>query len=107
MRDAYQELGSAIVVQQIQDYLNSAKRMVNLSIIYLIGGNVRKEYVLLKQYEASREQYLNSRQFLLSAWCEEMTDANGQAVMEKLDEKVREYGKQRILRATKKTVSEN
>jgi len=33
MRDAYQELGSAIVVQGIKDYLLYAKMVVKLSII--------------------------------------------------------------------------
>ena len=105
MRENYLELGSAIAVRQIQDYLNSAKMLVNLSITYLVGGNVRKEKDLLERYEASREQYRECRQFLLSSRYDFMTETNGTVMKDKLDAKVREYGNQILLRETKKTVS--
>lgn len=107
MREPYQELASAIAVQWIRDYLESGKMMVNLAISYLIGENVRKEQVLIVRFKENKQKYLESRQFLLSAWYEELSETSGQAVMKKLDAKVREYGNQRILNETYKVISKN
>ena len=107
MREPYQELASAIAVQWIRDYLESSKMLVNLAVSYLIGENVRKEQTLLVRFEENKKKFLESRQFFLSAWYEELSETSGQAVMEMLDVKVREYGNQRILNETYKVISKN
>lgn len=107
MREPYQELASAIAVQWIRDYLESGKMLVNLAISYLIGENVRKEQTLVDRFEENKQKFLESRRFLLSAWYEELSEISGQAVVEKLDVKVREYGNQRILNETYKVISKN
>ena len=81
--------------------------LVNLAVSYLIGENVRKEQTLLVRFEENKKKFLESRQFLLSAWYEELSETSGQAVVDKLDVKVREYGNKRILNETHKVISKN
>lgn len=107
MRDAYQELGSAIVVQGIKDYLLYAKMVVKLSIIYLTEEETGKGNRLITSFSDSRRSYLECRHFLLSEWYEMLSDTNGRAVKEKLDAKVREYGNKRLFNETHKVISKD
>lgn len=107
MRDAYQELGSAIVVQGIKDYLLYAKMVVKLSIIYLTKEETGKGNRLITSFSDSRQSYLECRHFLLSEWYEMLSDTNGRAVKEKLDAKVREYGNKRLFNETHKVISKD
>ena len=103
----YKQLASAMVTQHIRDYYNSAKRMVTLSILYLTGSGGREHAYLCAEFSDNKWRYLQSKEFLLSPWFEELSNLNGEEIKRKLDVKVSAYGNERILRTTNKAVSKN
>lgn len=107
MIEPYHELAAAIVAQGIKDYYQSARKMVDLSISYLLGKDTGKDSRLFVRFENNRRVNQECSVFLLSEWYVALSETNGKAIKERLDAKVSAYGNERLFRETHKTISKN
>ncbi|XJS11222.1 hypothetical protein ACF3NG_03020 [Aerococcaceae bacterium WGS1372] len=71
MDNPYERLAHAIIIQAVKDYRKACKRLK-----------------LSPQSEAANKHFFSCQKFFLSEWFKEITDADGEHLLKKLNEEV-------------------
>ena len=100
----YFKLASAIVASGMEDYYESGKKAVAMAIDFLKEMDFESKERKLKTFQGYVREIWESIDFFHSGWFAMLTEADGPTIHSMLKRKVNEYGRERILELSKKTV---